>query len=237
MIFRILTLFPGILESYFGSSVMARAVDRGIIAYELIDIRDFAVDKHRTCDDYPYGGGAGMVLKPEPLSAAIESVKKKDQRIIYPTPSGRVFTQKYAELLTKNDDILIICGRYEGIDQRIIDEYVDDEISIGDYVLSSGEVSAMVIVDSVYRLLEGVINDESLSEESFLNDLLEYPHYTRPASFRNRDVPEILLSGHHAKINKWRFEKSLEKTKKMRPDIIESCNFRKEGNEEIKRNY
>ena len=216
----VLSLFPEIIQGYFNSSIMAKAVEKRIVEYSVINIRDFARDKHRTCDDYPYGGGAGMVLKPEPLSGALDSIGARDRRVIYPSPSGMLLDQKYAGELSRTEDLVFICGRYEGIDQRIIDLYVDDEISIGDYVISSGEISALVIIDSVYRLLDGVINGESLLEESFSDGLLEYPQYTRPAVFRGIEVPEILVSGHHAKIKDWRKEKQLEKTKKNRPDLL-----------------
>ncbi len=216
----VLTLFPEIIEGYFSSSIMAKAVDKGLVDYEVVDIRSFAEDRHRTCDDYPYGGGAGMVLKPEPLAKALDSVNGLERRVVYPSPSGVLFNQEYAAELSGSPDLVFICGRYEGIDQRIIDLYVDDEISIGDYVISSGEISTLVIVDAVYRLLEGVINGESLVEESFSDGLLEYPHYTRPAVFRGMEVPEILLSGHHARIKEWRREKQLEKTGKNRPDLL-----------------
>lgn len=224
MKFSVLSLFPGIVASFFESSIMARAVERGLVGYELVDIRDFALDRHRTCDDAPYGGGAGMVLKPEPLALALDSLSGKEKRVIYPSPSGRPFTQGLAKELAAEDELVFICGRYEGIDQRIIDLYVDDEISIGDYVISSGEVAALVIIDGVYRLLEGVINGESLSEESFTGGLLEYPHYTRPRVFRNCPVPDILVSGNHGEIDKWRHEMRLEKTMKYRPELLEREN-------------
>ena len=216
----VLSLFPSIPAAYFESSIMAKAVERGIIDYELVDIRDFAVDRHRTCDDAPYGGGAGMVLKPEPLAVALDSVEALRRRTVYPSPSGKLFTQRYAEQLAKERELVFVCGRYEGIDQRIIDTYVDDEISIGDYVMSSGELSTLTIIDTVYRLIEGVIKGESLEEESFTDGLLEYPHYTRPADFRGMAVPDILLSGHHAEIEKWRYEKRVEKTRRNRPDLL-----------------
>jgi tRNA (guanine37-N1)-methyltransferase len=187
----------------------------------VVNFRDYATDKHKTCDDAPYGGGAGMVLKPEPLGSALDAIQAKNKRVIYPTPSGKRFTQAYARELSKEDQLVIICGRYEGIDQRIIDLYVDDEICIGDYVISSGEVAALVIVDAVYRLVDGVISDESLEEESFTDGLLEYPQYTRPATYCGIDVPEILLSGHHAQIGQWRFKKRLEKTFRNRPELLQ----------------
>ena len=219
MKFTILTLFPDIVEAFFTSSIMAKAVERGLIEYELVNIRDFAHDKHRTCDDAPYGGGAGMVLKAEPLAGALDSVGALEKRVVFPTPSGVPYTQKRAEEYAALDEIVLICGRYEGIDQRIIDLFVDDEVTIGDYVLSSGEVSSLVLIDSVYRLCDGVITRESLEEESFQDSLLEYPHYTRPEVFRGLTVPEVLTGGHHAKIEEWRLEKRIEKTKKNRPDL------------------
>jgi tRNA (guanine37-N1)-methyltransferase len=215
-------LFPEILDGYFQSSLMKKAVERGLIEIEFVNIRDFALDKHKTCDDIPYGGGAGMVLKPEPLARALDSVGAGRKRTLYPTPSGRLFDQPSAREFAKEDELVFICGRYEGIDQRIIDEFVDDEVSIGDYVLSSGEIATLVIIDAVYRLREGVIKARSLEEESFSDGfLLEYPQYTRPEVFRDRAVPEVLLSGHHKNIADWRRERSVEKTKRLRPDLLE----------------
>ncbi|MBN2049323.1 MAG: tRNA (guanosine(37)-N1)-methyltransferase TrmD [Spirochaetales bacterium] len=230
MIFTVLTLFPEILEPYFQESIMAKAVDKGLVRYKVIDIRDFALDRHRTCDDAPYGGGPGMILKPEPLAAALDAASACGKRVVYPTPSGRLFNAAYAEELVKQDEVVLICGRYEGIDQRIIDLYVTDEVSLGDYVLSSGELASLVIVDTVYRLLDGVIRKESLEEESFTQGLLEYPQYTRPEIFRGMKVPEILLSGHHAHIERWKREKSLEKTRRFRPELLGERNEeQKEG--------
>lgn len=217
---KVLSLFPEIIDSFFTSSIMAKAVEKGIIDYSLVNIRDFAEDKHNTCDDAPYGGGAGMVLKAEPLAGALDSIDGLGKRVIYPSPSGIVFDQDQAKRLSEYDELVFICGRYEGIDQRIIDMYVDEEISIGDYVISSGEISTLVIIDAVYRLLEGVISDESLLEESFTDGLLEYPHYTRPFDFRGLTVPEVLLSGHHLKISEWRKNERIRKTRNNRPDIL-----------------
>ena len=221
MNFDIVTLFPEIVESFFTNSIMARSVLGGTVSYNLVNFREWATDRHKTCDDAPYGGGAGMVIKPEPLGGALEAIGAKGKRVIYPTPGGKPFTQRYAEELSREQDLVIICGRYEGIDQRIIDLYVDDEICIGDYVISSGEVAALVIVDAVYRLLDGVISGESLVEESFADGLLEYPHYTRPETYCGITVPEILLSGHHARIDQWRLQKRLEKTLLNRPELLE----------------
>jgi len=216
---KILSLFPEIIDSFFTSSIMAKAVEKGLVEYSLINIRDFTEDRHKTCDDSPYGGGAGMVLKPEPLAAALDSIGGSLKRVVYPSPSGIKFDQSQAERLAGYEELIFICGRYEGIDQRIIDTYVDEEISIGDYVISSGEISTLVIIDSIYRLLEGVISKDSLVEESFTDGLLEYPHYTRPSDFRGLLVPDVLLSGNHAKINEWRRNERIHKTRKNRPDI------------------
>ena len=220
MKFTVLTLFPQIPQAFFENSIMAKAVEKGIIAYDLVNIRDFATDKHHTCDDSPYGGGAGQLMMTEPLGRALDSVKASRKHVIYVTPSGKQFTQSKALELSRKDELVIVCGRYEGIDQRIIDYYVDDEISIGDYVMSSGEVSATVIIDTVYRLIDGVISSESLDEESFSDGLLEYPQYTRPPVYKDMEVPDVLLSGNHEKIRKWRLKKRLEKTLANRPDLI-----------------
>ncbi|MCL2215091.1 MAG: tRNA (guanosine(37)-N1)-methyltransferase TrmD [Treponema sp.] len=242
MKYTVLTLFPEIVDAYFSSSIMAKAIKRGVIKYQLINIRDFAADKHKTCDDAPYGGGAGMLMLAEPLGKALESagVKKneiKDQeseiktchsdyvhdppRVIYLGPSGKPFTQELAKELAAEQELILICGRYEGIDQRIIDIYVDEEISIGDYVLSSGEVAALAVIDATYRLVDNVICAQSLDEESFSGGLLEYPQFTRPEIFDRIKVPEILLSGHHEQIRLWRLEKRVEKTLQQRPDMIQ----------------
>ncbi len=223
MRFNVLTLFPEIPRSFFQTSITAKAVEKGIISCNLVNIRDFAFDKHRSCDDLSYGGGAGMLMLPEPLACALDSVKASEKRVIYVSPSGVPFTQKYAERLSLEEELVFICGRYEGIDQRIIDEYVDDEISVGDYVMSSGELAALVIIDAVYRLIDGVISEESLAEESFSDSLLEYPQYTRPRIFRGREVPEVLLSGHHLNIQKWRLKERIKKTLKNRPVLIENA--------------
>ncbi|HHU88950.1 MAG: tRNA (guanosine(37)-N1)-methyltransferase TrmD [Sphaerochaetaceae bacterium] len=222
MKFEILTLFPQIIEPFFTNSIMGRSVEGGQVSYDLINFRDYASDKHKSCDDSPYGGGAGMVLKPEPLGSALEAIGAKNKRVIYPSPSGKKFSYDYAKELSQEEELVLICGRYEGIDQRIIDLYVDDEICIGDYVISSGEVAALVIIDAVYRLLEGVISGESLKEESFTDGLLEYPHYTRPETYCSISVPEILLSGHHREIEEWRLRKRLEKTLLNRPELLVS---------------
>ena len=221
----ILTLFPEMVIPFFTSSIMKRAVDKGIITYSIIDFRDFAEGVHHKCDDIPYGGGAGMVIMPEPLSKALDSIAAKGKRVVFPTPSGRLLTESYAEDLSKNDELVFICGHYEGVDQRIIDEYVTDEISIGDYVLSSGESASIVIIDALFRLIDGVIASESLEEESFTSHLLEYPQYTRPERYCNKSVPDVLLSGHHRHITQWRNDKRIEKTMHSRPDLLSDASL------------
>ena len=220
MKFTVLTLFPDIVKAFFENSIMAKAVEKEIIAYDLVNIRDFALDKHRTCDDGTYGGGAGQLMMAEPLSRALDSVKAKRKFVIYVTPSGKPLTQNLAQELSRKDELVFICGRYEGIDQRIIDSYVDMEVSIGDYVMSSGEVAATVVIDTVYRLVDGVINHESLEEESYCDGLLEYPQYTHPEEWKGMKVPPVLLSGNHEEIRKWRLKKRLMKTLANRPDLI-----------------
>jgi tRNA (guanine37-N1)-methyltransferase len=234
MKYTVLTLFPEITDSFFANSIMAKAIKRGIIEYQAINIRDFANDKHKTCDDAPYGGGPGMLMLPEPLGSALnfalngdshlfQAAQKGDShlsRVIYLSPSGRTFNQELARELAAEKELVLICGRYEGIDQRIIDRYVDDEISVGDYVLSSGEVAALAIIDATYRLVDSVICADSLDEESFSGGLLEYPQFTRPEVFDTMKVPEVLLSGHHEQIRRWRLEKRVEKTLRLRPDLI-----------------
>ena len=220
MKFTVLTLFPEIPRAFFETSIMAKAVEKGIIAYDLVNIRDFAFDRHKTCDEPPYGGGAGQLLLPEPLGRALDSVEAYKKHVVYVTPGGKPFTQKKAVQLSQKDEIVFICGRYEGIDQRIIDSYVDEELSIGDYVMSSGEVAATVIIDSVYRLVKDVITQESLNEESFSGALLEYPQYTRPSVYKGMEVPSVLISGNHEEIRKWRLKKSLQKNLMNLPDLI-----------------
>ena len=193
----ILTLFPDMIRAFFENSIMARAVEKGIITYSIIDFREYTHDRHRTCDDVPYGGGAGMVLKPEPLFEALNTINAKEARVVFPTPSGKLFNQDYAQSLSLEKRLVFICGHYEGLDQRVIDEFVDDEISIGDYVLTSGETSSIVIIDALFRLIDGVISSESLEDESFSSPLLEYPQYTRPERYCQKNVPDVLLSGHH----------------------------------------
>ena len=219
MKFDVLTLFPEMFEP-LNSSIIGRAKEKNLIEISLINIRDFSKDKHKKVDDTPYGGGAGMVMMPDVVYDAYKSIKDESAKVIYMSPQGKKLTQKKVEELAKNKHLIILCGHYEGIDQRVIDKIVDEEISIGDYVLTGGELPAMVLIDSVSRYAEGVITKESTNEESFTNGLLEYPQYTRPEVFEGEKVPEVLLSGHHANIEKWRKEKSLEITAKKRPDLL-----------------
>jgi len=231
MMITILTLFPGLFDGFLTSSILARAIARELVTVKPVDIRDYAKDRHRVCDDAAYGGGPGMVMKAEPIAAALEANGGPGRRVVYLTPAGRLYTQALASELAREEELVLLCGRYEGVDQRVIDAFVTDEISIGDYVLSGGEVAAMVVVDSIARLIPGVITGDSLEEESFASGLLEYPHYTRPEVFRGASVPEVLLSGHHEKIRQWRLMKSIEKTRKLRPELLESDSLPVEARE------
>ncbi|MDY6233033.1 tRNA (guanosine(37)-N1)-methyltransferase TrmD [Peptostreptococcus porci] len=222
---HVMTLFPDIFKAYIGESMMKKAVENSILEVELYNIRDFSENKHKKVDDYPFGGGAGMVMTPQPIFSTYEYIVAKyeleNPRVIYLSPKGRVFNQKIAKSLSLENDIIFLCGHYEGVDQRIIDLIVTDEISIGDYVLTGGELPALVMIDSIARLVPGVLNrSESHEDESFENDLLEYPQYTRPRSFNGLEVPEVLLSGNHKKIDEWRSEESQKITLERRPDLI-----------------
>lgn len=223
MIIDILTIFPSMVAGPIAESIIGKAIDRKLIEIRVNNIRDYAADPHRTTDDRPFGGGSGMVMKPEPLAAAIGRVREADPaaRVILLSPQGRLFTQEIAFELSRLNHICLVCGRYEGVDERIRNHYVDDEISIGDYVLTGGEMPALVIVDAVTRLVPGVLgSDESISEESFVDGLLEYPQYTRPEIFENHRVPDILLSGNHGAIRRWRRKQSLIRTRQRRPDLL-----------------
>lgn len=217
----ILTLFPEFFSNLLNWSIIGKAVDKNILNIEFINIRDFSINKHKKVDDYPYGGGPGMVMTPQPLSDCIKSVQKENSYIIYLSPRGKVFTQDVAINLSKKEHIVLICGHYEGIDQRIIDKYVDEEISIGDYILTGGELGALVLVDSISRLLPGVLgNEESSVDESFSNNLLEYHQYTRPSIFEGLEVPEVLLSGNHKEIEEYRKQEAIDITMSVRPDML-----------------
>lgn len=221
MKFDVLTLFPEMFEP-LKKSIIGKAIEKQILELNLINIRDFSKDKHKKVDDTPYGGGAGMVIMPEVVYDAYSSVSNKEQaKVIYLSPQGKILNQKKVEELSKESHLILICGHYEGIDQRVLDEIVDEEISIGDYVLTGGEIPAMVLIDSVSRYVGGVLKQESIKEESHASGLLEYPQYTRPEIFHGKKVPEVLLSGHHENIKKWRKEQSLQITKQKRPDLLE----------------
>ncbi len=219
MHFDIFTLFPGMFQGPFTESILKRAQERGLLSIALHNIRDVTTDKHHVVDDYPYGGGAGMVMKPEPIFASIEAVHQGGP-IILLTPQGRLFNQHIARELAQETRITLLCGHYEGIDERVCQHLITDEISIGDYVLTGGELGAMILVDAVSRLLPGVLTEDSTEEESHSNNLLEYPQYTRPPEFRGWRVPDVLLSGNHAQIARWRRKESLRKTRRRRPDLF-----------------
>ena len=236
MNFYTLSLFPEMIGSCFNTSITGRAVKNGLLSLENINIRDFSGNRHMKVDDYPYGGGAGLVMQAEPVYGAYEHavsliMKKrretgckinKQVHVVYMTPKGPTFTQKKAEELSGHKELIFLCGHYEGIDERVLEEIVTDNISIGDYILTGGELASLVVMDAVARLVPGVLhNDESAVTDSFSDGLLEYPHYTRPEVFHGKKVPEVLLSGHHANVDKWRLEQSLEITKRIRPDLYE----------------
>ena len=219
MQFDVLTLFPEMFEP-IKQSILGKAIENEKIKLKLINIRDFSKDKHKKVDDTPYGGGAGMVMKPDVVYDAYKSVYEENAKVIYLSPQGKTLNQNKVEELSKEKHLILLCGHYEGIDQRVIDKIVDEEISIGDYVLTGGEIPAMVLIDTVSRYIDGVLNQESIKEESFSEGLLEYPQYTRPEVFEGKKVPEILLSGHHENIEKWRKEQALKITKQKRPDLL-----------------
>lgn len=220
----ILTLFP---ESFapFKESIISRAQKNGVIEINIINIRDFTLDKHKKCDDAPFGGGAGMLMSVHPVYDAVKSVLTDKSKVVYPSPSGRVFNSAISQQLAQNEHLIFICGHYEGIDQRLIELFDADEISIGDYVLTGGEIPTMAIVDSLLRFVPGVLKEGSLEEESFSNGLLEYPQYTRPQVFEGLAVPDVLLSGNHQEIAKFRHSESLKKTQRVRPDLLKGEKF------------
>ena len=224
MQFDVLTLFPEMFE-VLNESIIGKAQEKGLININLINIRDFSKDKHKKVDDTPYGGGAGMVMMPDVVYGAYKSIKTDNAKVIYMSPQGKKLDQKKVEELSKQKHLILLCGHYEGIDQRVIDKIVDEEISIGDYVLTGGELPAMVLIDSVSRYIDGVLKEDSTKEESFSQGLLEYPQYTRPEVFEDERVPEILLTGHHQNIEKWRREQSLKITFNKRPDLLENINL------------
>ena len=237
MRFDVLTLFPEMFE-VLNQSIIGRAKEKGLINVNLINIRDFSNNKHKKVDDTPYGGGAGMVMQPDVVHDAYKSVKDEKAKVIYMSPQGKKLDQKKVEELSKQEHLILLCGHYEGIDQRVLDKIVDEEISIGDYVLTGGEIPAMVLIDAVSRYVEGVLKDDSTKEESFSQGLLEYPQYTRPEIFEGQQVPEVLLSGHHENIDKWRRKQSLKITLNKRPELLEKVELSYEDKkilEEIKK--
>ena len=233
MRFDVLTLFPEMFE-VLNESIIGKAKERGLINVNLINIRDFSKNKHKKVDDTPYGGGAGMVMQPDVVYDAYKSVKDEKAKVIYMSPQGKKLDQKKVEELSKQEHLILLCGHYEGIDQRVLDKIVYEEISIGDYVLTGGELPAMVLIDSVSRYVEGVLKDDSIKDESFSQGLLEYPQYTRPEVFEGMKVPEVLQSGHHENINKWRRKEAIRVTYEKRPDLLEKTNLTDEEKEYIK---
>ncbi|MBR9945038.1 tRNA (guanosine(37)-N1)-methyltransferase TrmD [Clostridiaceae bacterium Marseille-Q4145] len=232
MNFHVLTLFPDMIRDGFQTSITGRAVEKGLLSLDTVNIRDFSVNKHNRVDDYPYGGGAGMVMQAEPVYLAYQSVAEKlpkKPKVLYMSPQGKVFNQRMAEELAQEEEVVFLCGHYEGIDERVLEEIVDEEVSIGDYVLTGGELPALVIMDAVSRLVGGVLHNEDSAEfDSFHDNLLEYPQYSRPEVWRDKAVPPILMSGHHANVEKWRREQSLIRTLERRPDLLENANLTKQ---------
>ena len=227
MNFYIMTLFPDMVKDGLNTSIIGRAMEKGLLSIDAVNIRDYAFNKHHSVDDYPYGGGAGMLMQAEPVyqtyKAIEEKTGKKSLRVVYLSPQGKTFNQKMAEEFAKEEDLVFLCGHYEGVDERVLEAIVDEEISIGDYVLTGGELPALVLSDCIARMVDGVLpNDEAKSKESHYDGLLEYPQYTKPAVWNGMSVPDVLLSGHHANIEKWREEQSLKRTKERRPDMYDS---------------
>ena len=238
MRFHVLTLFPDMVKNGLETSITGRAIEKETISLNVVNIRDYSHDKHKHVDDYPYGGGAGMVMQPGPIFEAWEDVTRDmpaKPRVIYLTPQGRVFRQDMAREFAREEDLVFLCGHYEGVDERILDEIVTDHVSIGDYVLTGGELAAMVMIDAISRMVPGVLtNSESGMYESFYDNLLEYPQYTRPPVFRDREVPEVLLSGHHARIEAWRRQESLKRTFLNRPDLLDKADLTEDDRKYLK---
>jgi tRNA (guanine37-N1)-methyltransferase len=228
---EVLTLFPDMFSSPLRESILGKAIEKGLIQIRTVNIRDFSLDKHQVVDDTPYGGGQGMVMKVEPVGRAIESVKSQDPsaRVIYLTPQGKPFSQDLARRLSTQPHLILLCGRYEGVDERVRELFIDEEISIGDYVLTGGELAAMVLIDAVSRFIPGVLGcDRSAEEDSFFNSLLEYPQYTRPFDFRGSCVPKVLVSGNHSAVSLWRRREALRRTSLRRPDLLAKANLTEE---------
>lgn len=227
MNYHVLTLFPEMVAQGLNTSIIGRAVEKGLLGLHTVDIRDFSTNKHKKVDDYPYGGGAGLVMQAEPVYRAYESVASglaQKPRVIYMTPQGRVFNQELAVELSKEEELIFLCGHYEGIDERVLEEIVTDNVSIGDYVLTGGELAAMVMIDAISRHVPGVLNNEESAQfDSFHDNLLEYPQYSRPEEWRGKRVPQVLLSGHHGKVDEWRRQESLRRTALRRPDLLKEA--------------
>lgn len=229
MIIHVLTLFPGMFPPVLSESMLGKANEKGILELDIIDIRDFTLNKHKKTDDTPFGGGAGMVMNADPIFRALENIQVQGKRILYMSPRGKLLDQSMIEELAELDELTILCGHYEGVDQRVLDHWNMEEVSIGDYILTGGELPAMVLIDSVARLIPDVLGSpESLMEESIYSGLLEYPHYTKPREYRGLEVPEVLVSGNHRKIHLWKLEQSLKLTKERRPDLFEKFLERRE---------
>ncbi len=236
MNYHVLTLFPEMIENGMNTSITGRAITKGLLSLEAINIRDFAFNKHQKVDDYPYGGGAGMLMQAEPVYLSYESIAERigrKPRVIFLTPQGKTFNQDMAKEFALEEDLVFLCGHYEGIDERVLEEIVTDYVSIGDYVLTGGDLPAMVMMDSISRMVPGVLNNQESGEtESFSGNLLEYPQYSRPEEWHGKKVPEVLLSGHHANVDKWRREQSIIRTAKWRPDLLPKADLtNKEWNE------
>ena len=236
MNYHVLTLFPEMIENGMNTSITGRAITKGLLSLEAINIRDFAFNKHQKVDDYPYGGGAGMLMQAEPVYLSYESIAERigrKPRVIFLTPQGKTFNQDMAKEFALEEDLVFLCGHYEGIDERVLEEIVTDYVSIGDYVVTGGELPAMVMMDSISRMVPGVLNNQESGEtESFSGNLLEYPQYSRPEEWHGKKVPEVLLSGHHANVDKWRREQSIIRTAKWRPDLLPKADLtNKEWNE------
>ena len=231
---HVLTLFPEMVNGPIQQSMLNIAQEKNIVSIEVIDIRGFAVDKHRSCDDRPYGGGPGMIMMPEPILGAIEHVRTEKSKVIFLTPQGQVFKQKQAQMLSQEEHLIFLCGHYEGVDERVRSQLIDMEISLGDYVITNGAIASLVVIDACVRLIPGVLGSEdSLQQESFSNCLLEYPQYTKPRQFNGEKVPEVLVTGDHTRISNWRLEKSLMRTKDRRPDLIQEYKKLKEDDGKV----
>ncbi len=238
MIFHVMTLFPELIEACAGSSILGRAKEKALVEVRPVNIRDYSKDKHKHVDDYPYGGGAGMLMKPEPVYdcyRAITAGMEKKPRVLYMTPQGKRFDQEDAKKFAKEDELIFLCGHYEGIDERVLQLIVTDEVSVGDFVVTGGELPAMLMIDAISRMIPGVLSENSAEDESFYASLLEYPQYTRPEEFLGLRVPEVLLSGHHKNVETWRRQESLRRTLERRPELLQKADLQKEDRKFLKK--